>query len=77
MRGHAAARHIASGTRLLDAFDRDQTLLATTRAALGGDGLMPNTTTAPPLPHPRRGHSGLRRSSATGQAAAVRGGGGD
>ena len=49
MRGHgAAARHVASGTRLLDAFDRDRTLLATTRAALGGDGLMPNTTTTPP-----------------------------
>ena len=39
---------VASGTRLLDAFDRDRTLLATTRAALGGDGLMPNTTTTPP-----------------------------
>jgi hypothetical protein len=39
VRGHgAAARHVASGTRLLDAFDRYQTLLATTRAALGGDG---------------------------------------
>ena len=39
VRGHsAAARYVASGTRLLDALDREhQALLATTRAALGGD----------------------------------------
>ena len=40
--------NVTSGTRLLDAFDRYQTSLATTRAAFGGDGLMPNTTTTPP-----------------------------
>ena len=41
------------------------------RVALGGDGLMPNTTTTPPWPwpSPRRGHPGLRRALATGQAA--------
>jgi hypothetical protein len=38
---------------------------------------MPNTTTAPPWPRPRRGHPDLRRAFAIGQAAAVRGGGGD
>ena len=53
----------------MHALDRDQALLAMTRAALGGDGLMPNTTTTPPWPSPRRGHPGLRRVSVTGRAA--------
>ena len=44
----ATAPPPANVTRLLDAFDRYQTSLATTRAAFGGDGLMPNTTTTPP-----------------------------
>jgi hypothetical protein len=35
------------GTRLLDAFDPDQTLLATTLAALGGDGT-PRRVRPPP-----------------------------